>query len=322
MLLAAEKAGAALLKSEFPSITILPLKGYRVQYSRYAGFFWLKMLSQLPKIWMAINHEKKWLNKIIKTYKVDIVISDNRFGMYNNNVPCIFITHQLGIKTGNFISDKITQKINYHYINKFNNCWVIDEFGKNNIAGELSHPQKLPIVQLNYIGILSRLQKTNTEKKIDLLVLLSGPEPQRSILEKKLLIQMQGLQKNMVLVRGVLNSAIELPLVNNQLEIYDYLPSKKLNELILSSQVILSRGGYTSMMDFAILNTKSIVIPTPGQTEQEYLATYLSGKKYCIASTQSNFNLKELLAMAEKIEQREYPAFDNKALKQAIKRLL
>ncbi len=322
VILAAEKSVATLLKEEFPYLEILQLKGYNVQYSKHPSFFFVKMLWQLPKIASTINTEKEWLKKIIEQYKIDIVVSDNRFGMYNKNAYCIFITHQLGIKTGNAITDKIVQKTNYNYISKFDECWVIDEAGKQNLAGELSHPKKLPNTNLKYIGILSRLTKIPAVKTIDLLVLLSGPEPQRTILETILLQQMKGLPQKMVLIRGVINEKADLKYENEHLQIYSYQTTQKINELILASKIVISRGGYTSMMDFATLQTKAIVVPTPGQTEQEYLAKYLSEKKYCFATTQANFNLKEELLIAEKTELLPYPPCNNEALQNAIKSLL
>ncbi len=311
-----EKAGAALLKKEFPQLQILPLQGYHVSYSKKGeGFLW-KMITQIPAIAVAIKREKNWLKKIIADYKIDMVISDNRFGLYNKNVHCIFITHQLKIKTGHSFTEKIAQKINYKYINKFDECWVIDEEGDGNLAGELSHPKKMPNITVKYIGALSRFKKYEVEKKYDLLVLLSGPEPQRTIFENMLIQQIQHLKRTIVLVRGL--PAEENTLSIDGLEIYNHLPASNLNELILASKIMVARSGYTTVMDMAALQQKAILVPTPGQTEQEYLATYLSKKKYCIAEKQDGFDLQRALDKLENTTLLPYPIKENTLLKAAI----
>jgi uncharacterized protein (TIGR00661 family) len=312
----AEKAAAVLLQKEFPSINIIPLQGYNISYSKSKVFFLWKMIAQLPKIMSAIKRENNWLKKIIDEYKIDIVISDNRFGLYNKNAHCIFITHQLQIKTGNSFTEKSIQKINYKYINRFNVCWVIDEEGNDNLAGDLSHPTILPKIPLKYIGVLSRFKKYEVEKKHDLLAILSGPEPQRTIFENILITQMQNLKLDIVLVRGL--PAEENTLAIDGLKIYNHLPASNLNELILASKTIVARSGYTTVMDIAALQQKAIFVPTPGQTEQEYLAKYLSRKKYCIAEKQNGFDLQSALTKLKNTTLVPYPTVENKLLQAAI----
>lgn len=317
--IAAEEAAAVLLQKEFPKVKMIPLKGYRVLYSKNKKNFFWKMLLQVPKIFSEIKFENAWLKKTIEENKIDIVISDNRFGLYNKNVLCIFITHQLQIKTGRHFTENIAQKINYKYINKFDECWVIDEEGDKNFAGELSHPKKMPNTIVKYIGALSRFKNYEVEKKYDLLVLLSGPEPQRSIFENILLAQIKDLKLHITIVRG-------LPAEKKMLEIenvktYNHLTAEILNELILASKIIIARSGYTTVMDIAALQQKAIFVPTPGQTEQEYLANYLSEKKYCVAEKQDGFNLQNALDKLENATLVPYPTLESRLLQAAINAL-
>ncbi|MEO7046511.1 MAG: glycosyl transferase family 28, partial [Ferruginibacter sp.] len=175
VILAAEGAVAILLKKEFPALQILPLKGYRISYSRQKTWFFLKMMSQIPKITSTINYEKRWLKVVIKREKIDLIISDNRFGLYSSLVPSYYITHQLFIETGNSFMNKLAQKIHYRFINRYTECWVPDEEGEINFAGKLSHPDKKPTIPVNYLGILSRFKKEEIAVKTDLLILISGP---------------------------------------------------------------------------------------------------------------------------------------------------
>ena len=165
VLIAAEGNSAHLLRKEFPSLTILSLKGYQISYTKTPIFFKVKLFCQIPKILKAIKQEHIWLNKIIKEYKIDIVVSDNRYGLHNAKVKSIFITHQLAIETENAFTNWLVQKLNYRLINKFDECWIPDEEAPFDLAGKLSHPKEMPVVPTKYIGILTRFKKETSEKK-------------------------------------------------------------------------------------------------------------------------------------------------------------
>ena len=279
VLLAADGNSAHLFGKEFPSLTILSLKGYQISYSKTQVFFKVKLFGQIPKILKAIKQEHTWLKQIIKEYAIDIVISDNRYGLYNSRIKSIFITHQLAIETENAFTNWLVQKLNYRQINKFDECWIPDEEAPFDFAGKLSHPKEMPVVPTKYIGILSRFKKETAEKNIDLLVLISGPEPQRTALENLMLLQMTKFFLKMVLVRGLPGASNKIINTNKDLQIFDHLPATELNKLIQSSKIVIARSGYSTIMDLNALQQKAILIPTPGQTEQEYLAEYLAEKK-------------------------------------------
>lgn len=150
------------------------------------------MIAQLPKIISTIKKERNKITKILEAYKFDGIISDNRLGIYSKNVPCVFITHQLNVLTGN--TSWITTKLHKKYIKKFNECWVPDVEKNPNLSGKLGHPTEL-IKNVKYIGPLSRLCKKPMPIKYDLMVLLSGPEPQRTILESKIITEFENYEK-------------------------------------------------------------------------------------------------------------------------------
>lgn len=292
-ILAAEGSIASLLQKEFPDLIIIRLKGYKVKYSKNKNLFFFKMLSQAPGIIKMIKYEKSWLNHIITTHEIDGVISDNRFGLYSNKVPCIFITHQLAIQTGNAALNTLSQKINYSYINKFSECWVPDLEGTGNIAGTLSHPQKLPGIPVKYLGILSRFEKKAIEKDIDLLVMISGPEPQRSIFETILFQQLKDTNRKVLFLRGMPATGEEVIPGNKNISILNHVPAATLNEMVLRSKLIITRCGYSTIMDLIALNQKAILVPTPGQTEQEWLAKHLMEKKIFYTVSQEHFSLEK-----------------------------
>jgi len=292
--IAADNQIFSLLIKEFPDIVFLRYKGYEIRYSNKKKEFTFKMLLQIPKIFFAIRNENKWLKKIVKEHKIDAVISDNRFGMYCNEVPCIFITHQLFIKTGNKFSEKIAQKINNYFIRKYSNCWVPD-YKENGLAGKLSHPEKIPS-NVIYTGPLSRFETiSDVEKMYDILITISGPEPQRTIFENSILSQLLNYTGNVLVVRGLPAETKNLNTSKESVKIVNHLCSEELNMAFQQSKIVISRSGYTTIMDLVKLKKNAILVPTPGQTEQEYLAKYLFEKKYFYSVEQQNFSLNAAL---------------------------
>jgi uncharacterized protein (TIGR00661 family) len=289
VILAAEGAQAHLLQTEFPSLQILPLQGYRVRYSRSKWGLAFTLLAQLPRLRRVVKDEHQWLDIIVDQHKIDLVISDNRYGLYSKKNPCIFITHQLTIKAPFAWIEKILQRINYSYINQYNCCWVPDIAGEPNAAGILSHPLLLPVTKVHYIGLLSRFQLQAVEKKYDYCILLSGPEPQRTLLENTLLKGLSEIQGKILLVRGKPGSK-EILDAEHHIEIKNHLPGSDLAQVLLQSEYIISRSGYTTVMELLSLQKKSILIPTPGQTEQEYLAKKLESDQICMSVEQDSLD--------------------------------
>ena len=321
--LAGDREIERLLRIEFPDLNFLPLQGYHIRYSGTTRGFILSIFRQLHKIRSAINIENKWLKKQVKLHNFDAVISDNRFGLYHKNVPCIFITHQLTIKSPlGLWNEKLIQRWNYGYINRFTESWVPDMPDKNNLAGLLSHPGRMPGIPVHYTGILSRLKKTGTEeKKGHLLILLSGPEPQRSILEDKLIDELVHYTGTADVVRGLPSSGMILPSTNH-IRFWNHLPSGELNKKMSEAEFIISRSGYSTVMDIVQLRKKSILIPTPGQTEQEYLARHLMQNKIAYCQQQNTFSLKDAIGNAENFSYQFPVKADTGRLRETISRIV
>jgi hypothetical protein len=297
--IAGETGIAVLLQKEFPLVKIVPLKGYRIKYSRQKWWLSVKILSQVPRIFFSIYREHRWLKQAVKKYSIDAVVSDNRFGLYHSAIPCVYITHQLLIKTGNRFIENILQSCHYWFIKKYTHCWVPDFKGADNLAGDLSHPNKmLPNVQ--YIGGLSRLQKTGTVIIYDLMILLSGPEPQRTIFENELLPQLQYFEGKILFVRGLPHETnlMLLPKFSQHICVKNHLNAIELSIAMMQSAMIICRSGYTTIMDLIKLQRKAILVPTPGQTEQEYLGKYLMEQQLFFCVQQKHLLLKDVLEAA------------------------
>lgn len=287
-----------IFDEEFPELKKIDLPSYNIKYSRILPL-WVKLGLSSPRISKIITDENRALNNIIEENKIDIIVSDNRFGLYSEKAHSVFVTHQLFLKAPVF--EKFGSKINQNYISKFNEVWVPDlENEKESLSGELSHGKHFH-KKVKYIGPQSRLADLITdvdpdsyrEDKYDYLILLSGPEPSRTELEKKLVKLTTGSEKRIALVRGFGFRVSGLML--NKLDVFDQPNKTELKKMILSSKKIICRSGYSTLMDMHLLGKKELIlVPTPGQTEQEYLAEYWKNKfgaKHLPQNKISNFTL-------------------------------
>lgn len=295
--IAAAGSSLQLLRAQFPGLPFLPLDGYRVFYHNTNSRFWWTIAKQVPKIIASVRHEHRWLKDVMDEYHFDVIISDNRYGLYHAGAVSVFITHQLNIKTGmGSLADRVIRLINYRYIRNFNECWVPDFEGCENLAGDLSHPPALPL-HTRYTGPLSRLVKKEEIKRYDLMIILSGPEPRRTIWEKKLMDELKTYEGKVLVVRG-LPGCTEIVEAGKEITIMNFLSSDELGAAIQQSEWVICRSGYSSVMDLVQLQQKAILIPTPGQPEQEYLARRLHQNKIFYTCEEHRFSLQRCLPEA------------------------
>lgn len=323
VVLAAEAAPARLLAAEFPGIRIIQLAGYGIRYSPGSSLF-ASMLLQLPGIFNRIKKEQQWLSRLLQQEEFDVVISDNRPGFRNKKTYCIYITHQLLIHSGKGTwLNRMLQVVHTRYMKKFSEVWVPDLSSAKNLAGELSHPPH-PLIHPVYIGLLSRLTETKIEEEqYDLTVLLSGPEPQRTILEQKILQQLQAYPGRVLFVRGLPQQTQPTVEAGRFITVHNHLPADELQRALCSSAFIICRSGYTTLMDLVKLNKKALLIPTPGQPEQEYLARYMQKQSYFPFQEQQAFDLSAALKTADAFAYRHlFTEADFEIYNKVIDRLL
>jgi uncharacterized protein (TIGR00661 family) len=291
VIVAADRKPLELLKNEFPQLTFEVLPGYDVKYQNKGSFFF-KVLVKVPYILKMIRKEHQLLEKIIKKHKIDAVISDNRYGLWTKKVPCVFITHQIRILSP--VLEELVYHLNLSYINRFNYCWIPDTSSEKNLSGNLSHLEDLP-KHASFIGPLTRFKgNLNFDKTYEVMAIVSGPEPQRSIFENKLKEQLLNLNVKALLVLGKPDENNQ-PIQIDNLIIVSHLNSIEMEQAVAGSEVIVCRGGYSTIMDLAAYGKKAVFIPTPGQTEQEYLAKRYAGKGWCVYQKQSEMNFESAL---------------------------
>lgn len=283
----------ALLKSEFPKLTYFNLPGYRPVYPSGENMM-MKMFLQVPKFIHVIRKEHRQIESIIKTNKIDLIISDNRYGCWSRQVPSIFITHQLNIlmPAGFEWLSGTMNLLNRRLIRRFSRCWIPDYPEKEkSLSGKLSAVGKNGGSGIVHIGPLSRFNlSTEVPNEYDVAFILSGPEPQRSIFESKVVNQLRGSALRYFVARGVV-----VPAYRGSSNEAAFLNSEALQNVISRSSVIIARSGYSTIMDLVALRKKGIVVPTPGQTEQEYLADRWSKRGVLYLMSQESFNLDTAL---------------------------
>lgn len=288
--LASDGAALELLKKEFPQLSAIELPSYDIRYDGN-NMIWT-MGKQLPKIVNAIRAEHRTLAKIVKNRHIGLVLSDSRFGLYHSGVHSIFMTHQLNIKVPNALLEQAVGILNRRIIRQFDEVWVPDFPKKPRLAGTLSD-NTAAFPNLTYIGPLSRLERKKVAKKYDLIAVLSGPEPQRTIFQNIIIHQLQHTEKQCLLVLGRPNLVALPEVTNSNITILPYLTSQGLNEAILASDTVVCRSGYSSLMDLVKLGKRALLIPTPGQTEQVYLAAHLSEQYGFVFQRQKALNLQK-----------------------------
>lgn len=284
------------IRSIFKKIDCIDLDGYNVQYAKTRMGLIPKIIAQIPRFKKCIKSEHLWLQSAIKTHQIDAVISDNRYGLYSTQVPCVLMTHQLQIQSGLSIHlDKILLKIHYRFIEKFTECWVVDVAEDEGLSGALAHPVSLPKVKTNYIGLLSQCAAKPIKKKFDeeeiVLVLLSGVEPQRSLLSEILWKKAVKSDKHIIYIEG--SEKTPTPsYIPDHISYHKRLSEEELFVALEAADYVICRSGYSSLMDMLAMGKKAILIPTPGQTEQEYLAALMHRKKIFMSAKQHKFDIQ------------------------------
>lgn len=302
VIIGADKRPLAFLRTEFPELEYIEFPGFDIFYPENGSMI-LKMMGSIPKILKGIRTENGLLKKIINEKNIDIVVSDNRFGLWNNKVKTVFITHQVMIKCPRVLGfiEYFLYRKNLKYIRRFDECWIPDFDKKINLSGDLSHKYK-SIPKTFFIGPLSRFYKkpllngNEDEALYDAIFILSGPEPQRTIFEQLILEQLSRATHLKTLIVEGLTEENKAPSFGQNPEIYSHLPTNDLFDKITKSNVVICRAGYSSIMDLATTGKKAVLIPTPGQTEQEYLADYFKNKNIYYSEKQKHFNLLRALS--------------------------
>ncbi|MBU2651610.1 MAG: glycosyl transferase family 28 [Bacteroidetes bacterium] len=275
------------LKKEFKDLHFIDFPGYNITYPQ-KGSMIRHMIMKAPQIFTGIRKEHRQLEKIVQDYGIDLVISDNRFGCWSRKTFSVYITHQLMIKVPKSISffEYFLHLLHLCFIRKFDRCWVPDLPDKINLSGDLSHKYKLPR-NTRFIGPLTRFSLDNPnidpidEHENKILAIISGPEPQRSIFQGKVLQQLQLERTGGIILAGMTEKQdIDEP--SPDIRILSHADTREIQNMMANARLILCRPGYSTLMDLQVSGKKAVLVPTPGQTEQQYLSEWMEQQGYYV----------------------------------------
>ena len=267
IILASDGMALRFLQETFPEKKCIDTQSKPLFYSKHALLI-AHLWHILPAFFKNIHKDSDFVNRIVKEENIDLIVSDNRYGFRSSKVKSIIISHQLHLAFPTIFkwSQKIVQNRINRWLNQFDECWVIDN-KQHQLAGELSNTSYLKI-PYQFIGLQSHLEIKEMQKDIDFLIVLSGLEPQRSILETLILESFKDYSGEVIIVGGNNKNKV----LSNHIRYIPLANSTNLNTLINRAKCVVSRSGFSSIMDLIKLNKKAILIPTPKQPEQEYLA--------------------------------------------------
>lgn len=271
----ADKGPLALLRDAFPELPHVRVPGVEVRYAKGASQTWA-MAAQFPAMLRSVREEHHLFLNLRRQLQLDAVISDQRFGIRAESLPSVIITHQLFPFTP--FAQGVLRRINLRSVARFDRCWIPDDAQEPGLAGELSHGRNVP-QNARYIGPISRMDPSKAiapANKYRIVCVISGPEPQRTLLEEELMRQLPRIEGRHLLVRGKPEPAQDetvgptagAPGIVRRIS---HLGGDALTGALLQAELIVSRTGYTTLMDLARIGRSAVVIPTPGQEEQEYL---------------------------------------------------
>jgi uncharacterized protein (TIGR00661 family) len=319
--LGGDGASFKLLKEAYPQLPAYELPSYNIQYPAGKGGAW-KTLFKAPGIIKAIRKERLVVHQLAKELGLDVILSDNRYGAHTNEALSIFMCHQLrvlppkGLRWG----APVIFKWHKHFFGNFDRVWIPDYADDFNLSGILSHGLTTGL-PTDFIGPQSRFQGMASPGREErhIAIVLSGPEPQRTLLEELLLHQAKTLDQPVVLVRGVVEPGEVI--IQGHIQIINYLHKEALFDLIARASLVVCRPGYSTLMDLSQLGKKAILIPTPGQTEQEYLAENLAERHSAVLQRQSQLNLMEAIKELETVQPIPSLKLDGVLLEEAILKL-
>jgi predicted glycosyltransferase len=315
VIIASTDRSLALLRREFPGCRFVDLPDYNIRYSRTRFGLLPGLLLQMPGVFRRLRLEQASVETLVDRFKPDAVVSDNRYGCYSTRVPSHFMTHQLRFQlpAGLGRAAVISEIFNRFCFQRYRSVWVPDDPGSPNLSGNLSHSCNLARhPRVHYVGPLTSLGTGRPDRRredLDLLFLISGPEPQRTIFERIIMERIGETRGRKVVVLGKPESPADgCPADTDGTSFHPHLKRTDLVPLMRRTRLFVCRSGYSTLMELAAMERRAVLVPTPGQTEQEYLARHAAQSGFFYSVPQKNFDLAGALSGAERFYHGPQPA--------------
>ncbi len=283
VILASDGASLNFLRYRFPELVWIRLPFYSIRYPENGRFF-RKLIAQGPGILKAIRSNHRQVGEIVSAYMITRIICDHRYGLYHAGIHSIFITNQLWLKApkGWSFGEGLVYWLHRRALRQFSEIWIADYEGVPNISGLLTHPKRLP-ANARYIGPVSRFENVVAERPpyarpFTLLALVSGPEPQRTLFENLLKARFKRDRTPALIFRGIPPASPDvIPAISEEgtVMLINHASDEYIAWYILEASEIICRPGNSTLSDLDFFGKSALLVPTPGQTEQEYVARHL-----------------------------------------------
>lgn len=311
----ADKGPLALLRDEFPRLPWVRIPGLEVSYSKSRSQLW-SMARQFPAMMASVRVEAATFDRIRTDLDLDAVISDQRFGIRSGDLPSVIVTHQIFPFTP--FAQGLMRTLNRSYLSRFDRCWIVDRAQAPGLAGDLAHGRSMP-GNARYIGTMSRMRPAGHARRCRIAAVISGPEPQRTLLETILVDHLRAIDGDHLLVLGQPGIGTERRVKN--IRIVPHLDAGALEQAMCSAELIVSRSGYSTLMDLMAIGRPALIIPTPGQPEQEYLAELHQRTGRFIVQPQHGIDLRAAMERAASVGAFPPDRSDPGALEPALREL-
>lgn len=303
------KGNAQILREMFPNVRQRLCPSYNVVYPKHGynmGFWLLKNSVHLNKV---VRAERRFVEEMVRLHGYDIIVSDNRFAFYSNKAYSIYMTHQrrIAFPKAFRMFESIGKVWHATVMSRYDEIWVPDIPEKPGYAGSLSHTG-ICSRPLRFVGALSRFMlpmigkktkaapKADVAKDLKIVAVISGVEPARSRFEAKLRYVLAQIPGKHVMILGK-PTAGQKTWREGNITFYTHLPSDEFAQTVSRAEWVLSRGGYSTVMDMAVLGAKCIFVPTPGQYEQIILARELSAAGYAASISEDRLGVDIVMDM-------------------------
>ncbi|MCL4464671.1 MAG: hypothetical protein M1389_01320 [Chloroflexi bacterium] len=272
-----------------------------IPLSRWPLWFYVRMSVALPLVFWTFWSEHRITTRLARAYRFDRIVSDTRYGVFMREIPSYFIVHSLRqiIPGRPRLLERAVERVQLWLLGGARKVLVPDQ-RENGLAGDLCHNLDcFRQDQYEYIGILSSVRKQPVETNVDYFVTVSGAEPQRSIFEELVLEQVRELEGKVVVALG--KPDVPLAVSNGgNVAIHSFMDRAEQEEMLNRARMVVTRSGYTTLMELAELGKNALLVPTAGQSEQEYLGVYHESLGTMHTVVQSHLNLPKDVAVAEK----------------------
>jgi UDP-N-acetylglucosamine transferase subunit ALG13 len=295
----------ALLRREAPACEFLQRKDYPNPFSR-GRYFVPKFVAMMPALQGAVNAEGRRLRRLLGRRRFDLLLSDSRYGIRSPDVPSLILTHGLrfvepqGLRRAHDAGHAWLARL--EFLTEIHTARVLPRFDRilvpdfadpeRCLSGRCCHGlTRLPMNRVYYAGPITSVRRLDVPLDVDVFLSLSGPEPQRTELERIILAQVERLPGSRVVVALGKPEVKEVRRLNSRITVYGYLDRGEQQAMLNRAHLVVCRSGYTTIMELAELGKKALFIPQPGQMEQEYLAEYHRRRGYFHAASQYGLDL-------------------------------